>query len=100
MNGCELTRKLEDLTDEEIKNGKKAWDIAEEIFQTNYSNGEGNDVVMELLTNNFIYDYKDYKKTPYFLDCPEISNFCDQGWLIYQASGYIFWAEEMKLLLN
>ena len=37
MNGFELKDKLEDLSAEEIEKGMKAWDIAEDIFQTRYS---------------------------------------------------------------
>lgn len=95
MDGCELFRKLECLSAEEIEKGTKAWEIAEEISKVQY-NSEENDVVINLLSNNFIHDFKDFKETSYFDDSQDIVNFADQGLLIYQAIGYIFWADEMK----
>lgn len=100
MDGYELKNKLEDLTDEEIEKGTKAWNIAEEIFQNYYSNGDGDDVVVELLSHNFIYDYKDFKSTPYLEDDPEIADFAEQGLLIKQVNDYMFWADEMKMILK
>ena len=47
---------------QEIEKGTKALNIAEEIFNIRYSNGEGDDVVIELLSHDFVYDYEDYKK--------------------------------------
>lgn len=95
MNGCELVRKLERLSTEEIEKGTKAWEIAEEISKVQYNNKK-NDVVINLLSNNFIHDYKDFKETSYFDGSQDIANFADQGLLIYQAIDYIFWADEMK----
>lgn len=100
MNGFELWSRLEDLTPEEIEKGTKAWDIAEEIFQNQHSNGEGDSIVTELLNNNFVYDYKDYRKTGYFEEDPKIADFAEQGLLIKQVNDYIFWADEMKFFLN
>lgn len=100
MNGFELMQKLEDLSTEEIEKGTKAWDIAEEIFQIRHSNGEGDAVVTELLSNDFVYDYEDYKKSVYFEEGSDIAAFAEQGLLIKQANDYIFWADEMKTLLS
>lgn len=100
MNGFELKNKLEDLTMEEIEKGTKALNIAEEIFNIQYSNGEGDDVVIELLSHDFVYDYEDYKKTGYFEEDPKIADFAEQGLLIKQVNDYIFWADEMKFFLK
>lgn len=100
MNGFELKNKLEDLTEEEIESGTKALTIAEDIFNTRYSSSEGNDVVTELLNNNFIYDGEDYRKTGYFEDGSNVADFAEQALLIKQVNDYIFWADEMKELFK
>ncbi|PKM71217.1 MAG: hypothetical protein CVU92_09560 [Firmicutes bacterium HGW-Firmicutes-17] len=100
MNGYELLQKLEDLSAEEVKKGTKATEIAYDIFNVYYSHGEGDEVITELLSNNFVYDYKDFKVTSYFDDCQEVSNFGEQGLLIKQAEDYINWADQMKTILQ
>lgn len=97
MDGYEIYTKLNDLSDKEIADGKALIEAAEKVFSERYSDGEGDAIVNKLLNWRFKIDGKDF--TDYISEGVDIGN-CFAAEIVKAAVDYMFWADEMKEILN
>ena len=88
---------LDNMTDEEVRGGKRALEAAEKVAFEHYPNGDTGLVIAELLENGFVYDYQDYKD--YLADADDIQ-YCEQALVIDAAKGVIADADAIRWIIK
>lgn len=88
---------LDNMTDEEVRGGKRALEAAEKVAFERYPNGDTELVIAELLENSFMYDYQDYKG--YLADADDMK-YCEQALVIRAAKDVIADADAMQWIIK
>ena len=88
---------LDNMTDEEVRGGKRALEAAEKVAFERYPNGDTGLVIAELLENGFVYDYQDFKG--YLADADDIQ-YCEQALVIEASKGVIADADAMRRIIQ
>ena len=88
---------LDNMTDEEVRGGKRALEAAEKVAFERFPNGDTGLVVAELLENGFVYNYQDYKG--YLADADDIQ-YCEQAIVIKAAQDVITDADAMRRIIQ
>ena len=88
---------LDNMTDEEVRGGKRALEAAEKVAFEHYPNGDTGLVIAELLENGFVYDYQDYKG---YLAYADDVQFCEQALVIQAAHDVIADADAIQRIIQ
>lgn len=88
---------LDNMTEEEVRGGKRALEAAQNVAFEYYPNGDTGLVIAELLENDFVYDYQDYKD--YLTDTDDMQ-YCKQALVIRAAQDVIADADAMRWIIK
>lgn len=97
LSSWEIFELLDNMTEEEVRGGKRALEAAQKVAFEHYPNGDVGLVIAELLENGFIYNYQDYKG--YLADVDDIQ-YCEQALVIEAAQGVIADADAMQRIIQ
>lgn len=97
LSSWEIFELLDNMTDEEVRGGKRALDAAQKVAFEHYPNGDTGLVIAELLENGFMYDYQDYRD--YLTDADDIQ-YCEQALVIQAAQNVIADADAIRRIIQ